>query len=179
MSKGDILLFGWWWLFKGMLRPVKRPWKVSVLWKLCFKPAKQSLYFIAVERTEQCSPRRAKKKKVTFGEDLSPEIFDKTLPANTPLRKGSTPVCRSGSARGSPCTRAGLTEEPLTQPNFDCSDVSFRFLYRCTNSFSQLFKGSTYCLFFLYLTGMYWASSGGTEGLCCFRKALTCWKYKR
>ncbi|XP_042742674.1 cell division cycle-associated protein 2 [Lagopus leucura] len=75
-----------------------------------------------VERTEQCSPRRAKKKKVTFGEDLSPEIFDKTLPANTPLRKGSTPVCRSGSARGSPCTRAGLTEEPLTQPNFDCSD---------------------------------------------------------
>ncbi|XP_042692080.1 cell division cycle-associated protein 2 isoform X2 [Centrocercus urophasianus] len=75
-----------------------------------------------VERTEQCSPRRAKKKKVTFGEDLSPEIFDKTLPANTPLRKGSTPVCRSGSARGSPCTRAGLPEEPLTQPNFDCSD---------------------------------------------------------
>ncbi|XP_031463920.1 cell division cycle-associated protein 2 isoform X1 [Phasianus colchicus] len=75
-----------------------------------------------VEKTEQYSPKSAKKKKVTFGEDLSPEIFDKTLPANTPLRKGSTPVCRSGSERGSPFTRAGLTEEPLTQPNFDCSD---------------------------------------------------------
>ncbi|XP_019478154.1 cell division cycle-associated protein 2 isoform X2 [Meleagris gallopavo] len=75
-----------------------------------------------VEKTEQYSSKRAKKKKVTFGEDLSPEIFDKTLPANTPLRKGSTPVCRSGSERGSPFTRAGLTEEPLTQPNFDCSD---------------------------------------------------------
>ncbi|KFP86667.1 Cell division cycle-associated protein 2, partial [Apaloderma vittatum] len=32
-----------------------------------------------------------KKKRVTFGEVLSPEIFDETLPANTPLRKGATP----------------------------------------------------------------------------------------
>lgn len=75
-----------------------------------------------VEKTEHYSPKRAKKKKVTFGDDLSPEIFDKTLPANTPLRKGSTPVCRSGSERDSPFIRAGLTEEPLTQPNFDSSD---------------------------------------------------------
>lgn len=126
MSKGNSLLFGGW-LFEGILRPVKRPWEVSALWKLCFKSVKQSVYFIAVEKTEHYSPKRAKKKKVTFGDDLSPEIFDKTLPANTPLRKGSTPVCRSGSERDSPFTRAGLTEEPLTQPNFDSSDVSFVF----------------------------------------------------
>lgn len=75
-----------------------------------------------VEQSEQYSPKRAKKKKVTFGEDLSPEIFDKTLPANTPVRKGSKPICRSGSEHDSPFTRAGLTEEPLAQPNFDCSD---------------------------------------------------------
>ncbi|XP_048474625.1 cell division cycle-associated protein 2 isoform X3 [Rhincodon typus] len=34
-------------------------------------------------------------KKVTFGEELSPEVFDKRLPSNTPLRKGETPVCRN------------------------------------------------------------------------------------
>ncbi|XP_022450768.1 cell division cycle-associated protein 2 isoform X4 [Delphinapterus leucas] len=32
-----------------------------------------------------------KRKRVTFGEDLSPEVFDESLPANTPLRKGETP----------------------------------------------------------------------------------------
>uniref|UniRef100_A0A8C2TMU4 PP1-binding domain-containing protein n=1 Tax=Coturnix japonica TaxID=93934 RepID=A0A8C2TMU4_COTJA len=102
-----------------------------------WKSAKLSVYFIAVEQSEQYSPKRAKKKKVTFGEDLSPEIFDKTLPANTPVRKGSKPICRSGSEHDSPFTRAGLTEEPLAQPNFDCSDVSFCFLYNYKNSFLQ------------------------------------------
>ncbi|KFV76080.1 Cell division cycle-associated protein 2, partial [Struthio camelus australis] len=46
---------------------------------------------LTIEKTEQHSSEKSKKKKVTFGEDLSPEIFDKTLPANTPLRKGATP----------------------------------------------------------------------------------------
>uniref|UniRef100_UPI00398E8ECD cell division cycle-associated protein 2 isoform X2 n=1 Tax=Pristiophorus japonicus TaxID=55135 RepID=UPI00398E8ECD len=32
------------------------------------------------------------RKKVTFGGELSPELFDKRLPSNTPLRKGETPV---------------------------------------------------------------------------------------
>ncbi|XP_068776837.1 cell division cycle-associated protein 2 isoform X1 [Struthio camelus] len=74
------------------------------------------------EKTEQHSSEKSKKKKVTFGEDLSPEIFDKTLPANTPLRKGATPVRHPGSQSSSPFTRSSLTEEPLSQPNFDCRD---------------------------------------------------------
>ncbi|XP_072915783.1 cell division cycle-associated protein 2 isoform X1 [Hemitrygon akajei] len=32
------------------------------------------------------------KKKVTFGEALSPELFDERLPSNTPLRKGESPA---------------------------------------------------------------------------------------
>ncbi|XP_038641338.1 uncharacterized protein LOC119957393 isoform X2 [Scyliorhinus canicula] len=32
------------------------------------------------------------KKKVTFGGELSPEVFDESLPSNTPLRKGEMPV---------------------------------------------------------------------------------------
>ncbi|XP_062452881.1 cell division cycle-associated protein 2 [Rhea pennata] len=87
----------------------------------------------AVEETEQHSSEKQKKKKVTFGEDLSPEIFDKTLPANTPLRKGATPVRHPGSQSSSPFTRSNLTEEPLSQPNFDCSD-------ECIESVQELVK---------------------------------------
>lgn len=37
-------------------------------------------------------PAGQKKKSVRFGTPLSPEVFDKTLPASTPLRKGGTPA---------------------------------------------------------------------------------------
>ncbi|XP_025937568.1 cell division cycle-associated protein 2 isoform X7 [Apteryx rowi] len=77
---------------------------------------------LQAEETEQRSSEKRKKKKVTFGEDLSPEIFDKTLPANTPLRKGATPVRHPESQSNSPFTGSSLTKEPLSQPNFDCSD---------------------------------------------------------
>ncbi|XP_045842319.1 cell division cycle-associated protein 2 [Meles meles] len=63
-----------------------------------------------------------KRKKVTFGEDLSPEVFDESLPANTPLRKGGTPVCKKDLSGVSPLL---LEQSPvpvqlqLSQPNFD------------------------------------------------------------
>lgn len=37
-------------------------------------------------------PAVKKKKSVRFGTPLSPEVFDKTLPPSTPLRKGGTPA---------------------------------------------------------------------------------------
>lgn len=40
-------------------------------------------------RKDQLSPQ--KKKRVSFGGQLSPELFDKRLPPNSPLRKGATP----------------------------------------------------------------------------------------
>ncbi|KFU87632.1 Cell division cycle-associated protein 2, partial [Chaetura pelagica] len=45
---------------------------------------------VTTENTERYSSEKPKK-RVTFGEVLSPEIFDETLPANTPLRRGATP----------------------------------------------------------------------------------------
>ncbi|XP_027970012.1 cell division cycle-associated protein 2 [Eumetopias jubatus] len=63
-----------------------------------------------------------KRKRVTFGEDLSPEVFDESLPANTPLRKGGTPVCKKDLSSISPLL---LEQSPvpgqlqLSQPNFD------------------------------------------------------------
>ena len=36
-----------------------------------------------------------KRKRVSFGSQLSPELFDKRLPPDSPLRKGATPSRRS------------------------------------------------------------------------------------
>lgn len=36
-----------------------------------------------------------KKKRVSFGGQLSPELFDKRLPPDSPLRRGATPSRRS------------------------------------------------------------------------------------
>ncbi|XP_053434784.1 cell division cycle-associated protein 2 isoform X2 [Nycticebus coucang] len=61
-----------------------------------------------------------KRKRVTFGEDLSPEVFDESLPANTPLRKGGTPVCKKDlSDTNSQPLEMSLVPEILPQPNFD------------------------------------------------------------
>ncbi|XP_049722496.1 cell division cycle-associated protein 2 [Elephas maximus indicus] len=61
-----------------------------------------------------------KRKRVTFGEDLSPEVFDESLPANTPLQKGGTPVRKKDLSGTIPL---GLEHSPvpeqLPQPNFD------------------------------------------------------------
>ncbi|NWT99904.1 CDCA2 protein, partial [Urocynchramus pylzowi] len=62
------------------------------------------------ETTDTQSSITPKKKKVTFGEVLSPEIFDQSLPANTPLRRGASPGCAPGH---SPWARPGLSQEPL------------------------------------------------------------------
>ncbi|XP_077047871.1 cell division cycle-associated protein 2 isoform X1 [Agelaius phoeniceus] len=65
---------------------------------------------LQTERADSQSSKTPKKKKVTFGEVLSPEIFDQSLPANTPLRRGASPGCAQGQ---SPWARPGLSMEPL------------------------------------------------------------------
>lgn len=61
-----------------------------------------------------------KRKRVTFGEDLSPEVFDESLPANTPLRKGETPVRKKDFSSVDPLIlEQSAVPEPLPQPNFD------------------------------------------------------------
>ncbi|XP_051016714.1 cell division cycle-associated protein 2 [Acomys russatus] len=58
-----------------------------------------------------------KRKRVTFGEDLSPEVFDESLPPNTPLCKGGTPARQRSVNAPSPLqSPVGLQ---LLQPNFD------------------------------------------------------------
>ncbi|NWT13496.1 CDCA2 protein, partial [Vireo altiloquus] len=70
---------------------------------------------LQTETTESQNSKTPKKKKVTFGEVLSPEIFDQSLPANTPLRRGASPG-------QSPCARPGLSGEPLPLLDFGWDD---------------------------------------------------------
>ncbi|NWR19552.1 CDCA2 protein, partial [Emberiza fucata] len=70
---------------------------------------------LQTERDDRQSSKTPKKKKVTFGEVLSPEIFDQSLPANTPLRRGASPGCAQGP---SPWKWPGLSEEPLPLLHF-------------------------------------------------------------
>ncbi|NWH34755.1 CDCA2 protein, partial [Chloropsis hardwickii] len=74
---------------------------------------------LQTDRTDTQSSKTPKKKKVTFGEVLSPEIFDQSLPANTPLRRGASPGCPQGQ---SPWTRPGVSEEPLPLLDFGWDD---------------------------------------------------------
>ncbi|NWR47132.1 CDCA2 protein, partial [Regulus satrapa] len=74
---------------------------------------------LQTERTDTQTSKTPKKKKVTFGEVLSPEIFDQSLPANTPLRRGASPGCPQGQ---SPWARPGPSEEPLPLLDFGCHD---------------------------------------------------------
>ncbi|XP_069340890.1 cell division cycle-associated protein 2 [Eulemur rufifrons] len=82
----------------------------------CYKERK-------VEDQENCKApafiNTRKRKRVTFGEDLSPEVFDESLPANTPLRKGGTPVCKKDLSGISSVLEQSPVPERLPQPNFD------------------------------------------------------------
>ncbi|XP_078094625.1 cell division cycle-associated protein 2 [Mustelus asterias] len=72
------------------------------------------------------------KKKVTFGEELSPELFDKSLPSNTPLCKGEMPVCQkivlsegpSSALKQSFNARLRLEDEMPTSNTLANNDIS-------------------------------------------------------
>ncbi|CAH2275049.1 Hypothetical predicted protein [Pelobates cultripes] len=74
-----------------------------------------------------------RKKRVTFGRELSPELFDQSLPANTPLRRGSTPYSRHTDSvtpdKDSTVFQSPL--EPLSQPDFDHTEVTLEPLSLC------------------------------------------------
>ncbi|XP_069623126.1 cell division cycle-associated protein 2 isoform X2 [Ranitomeya imitator] len=74
-----------------------------------------------------------KKKRVTFGKELSPEIFDKTLPANTPLRRGSTPYnyCTLDATPSAEQSTCRSPCDPMPQPDFDAKDEEEPLLPLC------------------------------------------------
>ncbi|CAH6827082.1 cell division cycle-associated protein 2 [Phodopus roborovskii] len=94
-----------------------------------------------------------KRKRVTFGEDLSPEVFDESLPANTPLCKGGTPARQRIVNAASPLQSP--LHEQLLQPNFDDNEenleniepaqISFAILSPSKSSLSETLSGTNTC----------------------------------
>ncbi|KAM6149622.1 cell division cycle-associated protein 2 [Erethizon dorsatum] len=94
-----------------------------------------------------------KRKRVTFGEELSPEVFDESLPANTPLRKGETPARQKDLSRISPpLPELSPVPECLPQPDFDDKgenlenieplQISFAVLSPIKSSISETLPGT-------------------------------------
>ncbi|XP_005991962.2 cell division cycle-associated protein 2 [Latimeria chalumnae] len=80
-----------------------------------------------IETTEMYKEEQklSKRKKVTFGGELIPELFDETLPPNTPVRKGETPEQQGVTSSTTPRPVLKRTSAKLTtfvQPNFDILD---------------------------------------------------------
>lgn len=98
--------------------------RICLLDKKCSLVFKYIPIYYLIEGQENCtvpdSLNVRKRKRVTFGEDLSPEVFDESLPANTPLRKGETPVRKKDLSTLSPLLlEQSPAPEGLLQPNFD------------------------------------------------------------
>ncbi|KAG8441057.1 hypothetical protein GDO86_006701 [Hymenochirus boettgeri] len=90
----------------------------GILLGAILEPQDQGDEWFLTKKTE-CTNNSAKKKRVTFGKDLSPELFDKFLPANTPLRRGATPYNHHKSEDMTP---AKEPLEQMKQPDFDSAD---------------------------------------------------------
>ncbi|XP_069733767.1 cell division cycle-associated protein 2 [Phaenicophaeus curvirostris] len=93
------------------------------------------------KKTGSCSSEKPKK-RVTFGEVLSPEIFDPMLPASTPLCKGATPVRQPSLQSNSPSAGPGLVEELVSQLNFDCQKCDLFCLKECTEPLQEVVEDS-------------------------------------
>ncbi|XP_023351062.2 cell division cycle-associated protein 2 isoform X1 [Sarcophilus harrisii] len=98
------------------------------------------------EKSSLKFPKPWHRKRVTFGEELSPEVFDESLPANTPLRKGGTPA-RNQDVRSIHPPLFPRLSEAISQPSFEEPEqelvkmepleVSFAVLGHATNSSSS------------------------------------------
>ena len=76
-------------------------------------------------QTESCAlrtsntPQSTKKinKRVSFGPNLSPEQFDKSLPVSTPIKKGATPR-RLSAPLSKPCLSPGRKRNSVVASSF-------------------------------------------------------------
>ncbi|VTJ82221.1 Hypothetical predicted protein [Marmota monax] len=64
-----------------------------------------------------------KRRRVSFGGRLRPELFDENLPPNTPLKKGETPAKRKSLAAHSPAVLKKIIKEQPVSPGTESSGV--------------------------------------------------------
>ncbi|KAI1886989.1 hypothetical protein AGOR_G00201430, partial [Albula goreensis] len=71
-----------------------------------------------------------KRKRVSFGGQLSPELFDKRLPPNSPLRKGATPGRRSLSLLKQSVLRGSSTVDLIEEQGTEMSSPKLKTAQR-------------------------------------------------
>nr|KAF6425342.1 marker of proliferation Ki-67 [Molossus molossus] len=103
------------------------------------------------QRCEQASPRRVsrssfssnpdktegmplKRRRVSFGGHLRPELFDENLPPNTPLKRGETPMKRRSLVTHSPAVLKKIIKEQ-SQPSGKEEASEIRFEVTTQNTF--------------------------------------------
>ncbi|XP_047410054.1 LOW QUALITY PROTEIN: proliferation marker protein Ki-67 [Sciurus carolinensis] len=64
-----------------------------------------------------------KRRRVSFGSRLRPELFDENLPPNTPLKKGETPAKRKSLATHSPAVLKKIIKEQPASPGTELSSA--------------------------------------------------------
>ncbi|KAM5139551.1 proliferation marker protein Ki-67 [Callospermophilus lateralis] len=67
-----------------------------------------------------------KRRRVSFGGRLRPELFDENLPPNTPLKKGETPAKRKSLAAHSPAVLKKIIKEQPASPGTESSGVCWK-----------------------------------------------------
>ncbi|KAG9488541.1 cell division cycle-associated protein 2 [Eleutherodactylus coqui] len=109
-----------------ILKPALKKTPISHFVHFCVGFREENRAVSSQESTNDATnrPEDSIRKRVTFGRELSPELFDKSLPANTPLRRGSTPYRQhtldaTPTAELLPCHSP---REPMPQPDFGDRD---------------------------------------------------------
>ncbi|XP_071466922.1 proliferation marker protein Ki-67 isoform X2 [Marmota flaviventris] len=74
----------------------------------------------SINKSEDLSLKR---RRVSFGGRLRPELFDENLPPNTPLKKGETPAKRKSLAAHSPAVLKKIIKEQPASPGTESSGV--------------------------------------------------------
>nr|CAI9711275.1 unnamed protein product [Rangifer tarandus platyrhynchus] len=79
------------------------------------------------DSTDKMEGAAAKRRRVSFGGRLRPELFDENLPPNTPLKRGETPKQRRSLAAHTPTVlKKIIKEQPQPSEKEDSSEVDLK-----------------------------------------------------
>ncbi|XP_066094448.1 proliferation marker protein Ki-67 isoform X2 [Saccopteryx bilineata] len=85
--------------------------------------AAPGLHSVDVSNFEEVEGVPVKRRRVSFGGHLRPELFDENLPPNTPLKRGETPVMGRSLGMHTPTSLKRIIKQPQPAGNEDSSEI--------------------------------------------------------
>ncbi|XP_066210635.1 proliferation marker protein Ki-67 isoform X2 [Saccopteryx leptura] len=85
--------------------------------------AAPGLLSVDVSNFEEVEGVPMKRRRVSFGGHLRPELFDENLPPNTPLKRGETPVTGRSLGTHTPTSLKRIIKQPQPAGNEDSSEI--------------------------------------------------------